>query len=238
MLQTENITYYDDDVKCIGYYACETSNDTKKPLVVVVHDWTGRNELACQKAQIIAQLGYVGFAVDVFGDAKLGKTNEEKTALIQPFMKDRASLLRRLMAGVEAAKKMQHADTSKIAAIGFCFGGLCVLDIARSGADVKAVASFHGLLNAPTDMQTQNIKSRVLALHGFDDPMATHEQVIQFGVEMTSKKADWELNMYGNTMHGFTNPEAHDPVFGTVYNKEAADKAWQSMKNLFDRVFG
>ena len=174
----------------------------------------------------------------MYGKGKIGKTKDEKVALITPFMQDRSLLQKRMTAAFEMVKKLDTVTSSNIGAIGFCFGGLCVLDLVRSGADVKGVVSFHGLLNAPDNIANPRITSKVLALHGFDDPMVTADQVMAFGQEMTHAKADWELNMYGNAMHGFTNPEANDPGFGTVYNDKADARSWIAMKEFFKEIFG
>lgn len=147
-------------------------------------------------------------------------------------------LQRRMEAALAAVKLMPWTDGGRIAAIGFCFGGLCALDLARSGADIKGVVSFHGLLGAPEHTQNNRIKAKVLALHGHDDPMVPVEQVIAFEQEMTRAGADWQLHVYGNTMHAFTNPMANDPGFGTVYQKDADRRSWQSMKNFLEEIFG
>ena len=123
-----------------------------------------------------------------------------------------------------------------ITAIGFCFGGLCALDVARSNADAAGVVSFHGLLNAPGNTADE-IKPKVLALHGWDDPMATPDDVKAFGEEMTKAKADWQLHAYGGTMHAFTNPQANDPDFGTVYDADADRRSWQAMQNFLTELF-
>ena len=237
MLKTQKIEYQDGDVTLEGYYAYDDSHKEKKPAIIISHDWSGKNEFAHHKAEKLAELGYVGFAIDMFGKGKMGKTKEEKSALIQPFIQDRGKLQQRILAGLTTAKNLPMVDTNQIGAIGFCFGGLCVLDLARSGADVKGVVSFHGLLFPPENMQNKTITAKVLALHGFDDPMVPHEQVIAFGNEMTKSKANWQLDMYGNTMHAFTNPEAHDHDFGTVYAKQADMRSWIAMKDFFAEVF-
>lgn len=230
------ITYQDQHVTLKGFIAIPESTGSNMPAVMVAHDWTGRNEFACEKARELAKLGYIGFALDMYGDGKLGNTNEEKMALMQPFMQDRRQLQQRILAALNAVKAIPQVDANKIAAIGFCFGGLCVLDLARSGANVAGVISFHGLLNAP-EFATKQIHAKILALHGYDDPMVTHEQIITFGDEMTQANANWELNMYGKTMHAFMNPVANDPGFGTVYQPNTAKRAWLAMKNFLNEVF-
>ncbi len=236
MLKTKNVDYQDDKVLLEGF--CAYKDDGKhKPAILIAHDWSGKNAFACKKAEQLAELGYVGFALDMFGKGKTGKTKEEKSALIQPFIQDRKKLKQRILAALDTVKQLDNVDANRIGAIGFCFGGLCVLDLARSGANVKGVVSFHGLLQAPEFKPQPPIVSRVLALHGFDDPMVTPDQVMAFGQEMTHAKADWQMHMYGNTMHAFTNPEANDPSFGTVYNEVAAKRSWESMQLFFDEVF-
>ena len=238
MLKTQKIEYQDDDIVLEGYYAYDDQSTAKKPAVLVCHDWSGKNDFACDKAEKLAQLGYVGFAVDMYGKGKIGKTKEEKTALIKPLMEDRTALQKRILAAFETVQKIDVVNHARIGAIGFCFGGLCVLDLARSGADVKGVVSFHGLLKAPEKSNHASIKAKVLALHGFEDPMVPPEQVKVFGEEMTQAKVDWQIYIYGNTMHGFTNPEANDPGFGTVYSKSADARSWIAMKEFFKETLG
>jgi len=230
------VEYRDDTVLLEGYYAPAVCAPATSPAVIVIHDWTGKNEFACKKAEKLAKLGYAGFALDMYGKGKIGNTKEEKMALMQPLISDRSTLLTRILAAYDTVRELPEVDATKIAAIGFCFGGLCVLDLARSGTDVKGVVSFHGLLNAPENATQQKIKSKILALHGFDDPMVPHDQIIAFGDEMTAAKADWQLHMYGGTMHAFTNPMANDPGFGTVYHKTADERSWQSMVDFFREI--
>ena len=236
MIVTKKIEYYDGTTLLEGFYAYDETISEKRPGILVAHDWSGRNEFACQKAEKLAGLGYIGFAIDMYGKGKFGKTKDEKMALISPLMQDRKKLQNRISAAFETIKKIEGVASSKIGAIGFCFGGLCVLDLARSGADIKAVVSFHGLLNAPENLSPETIQSKILVLHGFDDPMVTPDHVIAFGQEMTHAKVDWELDIYGNTMHGFTNPEANDPDFGTVYHKQADERSWIAMKEFFKQT--
>lgn len=232
----EKIEYRDGDVLLEGFYVYQDSAKDK-PTILVFHDWSGKNNFAMDKAKALAKLGYIGFAVDMFGKNKLGKTKEEKSALIQPLVQNRNALIQRTQAALAAASSLDIVDTKQIAAIGFCFGGLCALDLARSGADIKAVISFHGLLNAPDPEPKQQIRAKILVLHGYDDPMVKPDQVNAFAQEMTKKKVDWEINMYGHTMHGFTNPEANDPNFGTVYSECVTKRAWIAMQNCFTETF-
>jgi dienelactone hydrolase len=135
-------------------------------------------------------------------------------------------------------RAQNEVDASNTAAIGFCFGGLCVLDIARTGEDLAGVVSFHGLFPAPGNTEGNTVKARVLALHGWDDPMAPPQSVIGLATEMSAMNADWQLHAHGNTMHAFTNPDANDPEMGTVYNAKADRRSWQAMTNFLDELFG
>jgi dienelactone hydrolase len=236
MLKTESFDYHDGDLTLKGFIAYD---DTREPCpgILIAHDWGGLSEFTRNKAKKLAELGYVGFALDMFGNGKTGQTKEEKGALIQPFMQNRALMQQRMLAAFEAIQKIKHVNPNQIGAIGFCFGGACVLDLARTGANVKASVSFHGLLGAPDNIPHPHIQSRILALHGFDDPMVTPDQAVAFGEEMTRAKADWQLNIYGNTMHAFTNPQANDPGFGTVYNQKADERSWIAMQNFFKETF-
>lgn len=228
MYQAE-FNYEHQELTCHGFVAYDNSHKQPRPAVLVVHDWSGRNEFACQHAIELAKKGYVGFAVDMYGEGKLGETIEEKQALMMPLVNDRKLLASRLESALSAVKNMQEVDANKVGAIGFCFGGLCVLDLARNGSDVNAVVSLHGLLNAPEHSSDKAIQAKVLVLHGYDDPMVEPKGVNDFCQEMTEKHVDWQVHMYGNTKHAFTNPQANDQALGTVYDKLAATRAYESM---------
>ena len=154
-----------------------------------------------------------------------------------PFVQDRNKLRQRLTAGLDAARTIKQVDQARIAAIGFCFGGLCALDLARSGADLAGVVSFHGLFHAPENLPETSIKARVLALHGHDDPMAPPAKVRELEQELTKAGVDWQIHLYGKTMHAFTNPAANAPEHGMLYNPIAAKRAWMSMQNFLEEIF-
>lgn len=233
-MKTETLTYRDGDLECEAFVAYP--DDSNAPCVLVQHAWAGQGDFDREKCRMLAGLGYVGFAVDNYGKGRRGTTKEENQALMTPFVEDRALLRRRLLAGVEAARGLDGIDASRLGAIGFCFGGLCVLDLARAGADLRGVVSFHGLL-MPTGIDDQPIRARVLALHGHDDPMVSKEQLDGFTAEMTAAGADWQLHQYGGAMHAFTNPEANDPDFGTVHEPKAERRSLASMRDFFAEVF-
>jgi dienelactone hydrolase len=237
MIQTSKIEYMHEGTLLEGYCAWNDSKPDKKPAVLVIHDFSGRNDFACQKAEMLAELGYVGFALDMYGLNVVVKTNEEKSALMKPLIDDRGLLRGRLLAALQTVQELEVVNTARIAAIGFCFGGLCALDLARSGADVRGVVSFHGLLNAPVGIPHKTITAKVLAQHGHDDPMVPPSQVAAFQDEMTAEKVDWQFHIFGHVMHGFTNPVAHDPKFGTVYDGLADKRSWIMMKEFLAEVF-
>lgn len=236
MLVKNKIEYKDGDVVLEGLCVFDDSQKGSRPLVLVSHDWTGHNEFADKKAEKLAELGYVGFAIDMFGKGKLGKTNEEKMGFIQPLMQNRELLQKRINLALTVGKKCENVDTKKSAAIGFCFGGLCVLDLARSGAEVTAVVSFHGLL-PPPNFSNKKISAKILAMHGHNDPMGPPDAVLAFENEMTEAKADWQFHTFGNTSHAFTNPAAHDVNLGLIYNELAEKRSWLMMKNFLEEIF-
>jgi dienelactone hydrolase len=208
-----------------------------RPAVLISHAWGGRDHFVAEKARMLAALGYVGFALDVYGKGISGSSKEENAKLMQPFMEDRAKLQQRMKAALTALTQLPQVDSHKIAAIGFCFGGLCVLDLARTGVALQGVVSFHGLLGMPENTKGNKIKAKILALHGRDDPMVPPEQVHAFQEELTQAAADWQFVTYGHTVHAFTNPVANDPDFGTVYHADADRRSWQAMKNFFAEIF-
>jgi len=220
-----------------GYVAYDATSKVKRPGVLVMHDWSGRNAFACEKAEWLSSLGYVGFAVDLYGEARVGVTVEEKTTLMSQVMHDRDYLGERLLLSYEALCTLEEVDVTRIAAIGFCFGGLCALDLARSGAPVSGVVSFHGLLNRAESFPMQPIHSKVLALHGYDDPMVRPKDVQDFCQEMTTVGADWQVCMYGNTEHGFMNPLAKGVPEGVVYNPVAEKRALTAAQCFLQELF-
>lgn len=234
---SNTVGYLDGDVLLEGFFAYDDSIVGRRPSVLINHAWLGRNDFVAEKAIKLAELGYFSFAVDMYGKDVLGQNKEEGAELMQPFMDNRSLVLRRMEAALYAVKLLPWVDDKKIAAIGFCFGGLCVLDLARSGANIKGVVSFHGLLVMPEKLSTQSIKAKVLVFHGNDDPMATSDQLPALQKELTQTGADWQIHNYGNTMHAFTNPLANDPDFGTVYQPDADKRSWVSMQNFLTEIF-
>jgi len=220
-----------------GLLALDDAKTGKRPAALIAHAWAGRGAVEEDWAKRLAALGYAGLAIDLYGKGVFGKSTAECQALMSPLAGDRSYLQERLLNVIEVAKKIPEIDATKIAIMGFCFGGLCALDVARTGADVKGAASFHGLFSAPGNTAGKKIKAKVIAFHGWNDPMVKPDAVKSFGEEMTAAGADWQIHAYGGVMHAFTNPAANDPAFGTVYNKRAAERSWNSLKLFLEECF-
>ncbi len=234
---SNTVAYLDGDVLLEAFFAFDDAFQGRRPAVLINHTWAGRDEFVAEKAKKLAALGYVGFAVDMYGKDIMGSSPEENEKLMRPFMNNRQMLQKRMQAALYAVKLMPWVDDSKIAAIGFCFGGLCALDLARTGVELKGVVSFHGLLGKPDNTQGNIIKAKILALHGHDDPLAPVDQVLAFEQEMTSAGADWQLHTFGNTLHAFTNSQANSPDFGMAYQADADRRSWLAMENFLTEVF-
>lgn len=237
MIITKEIKYFDEETLCQGFMAFDDNWNTKKPAVLVAHDWSGRDHNACNATLKLAQLGYLGFAIDMYGHAQIGKDKIEKRKLLTPFIENRQATINRISAAFNVMLELPLVNSKKIAAIGYCFGGMCVLDLARSGAEIKGAVSFHGILTSPGISLKNPIKSKVLVLHGYNDPLITPKQVDQFCQEMSKLNVDWQVHLYGNTAHSFTNPEANDNEMGLHYNKIADQRSWETTKEFLNNLF-
>jgi dienelactone hydrolase len=225
-LHEKPLEYSHAGVRFEGLLVAADDEAVRRPAVIVAHAWGGRGELEAAAARRLAGQGYVALALDMFGKGVRGGTREQNRALIAPLLANRSLLQARILAAVDAVRAQPGVDRARVAAIGFCFGGLCVLDLARTGADVAGVVSLHGLFTPPDPPAGSKIRAKVLALHGHDDPMAPPAAVSSLQAELTAAGADWQVHVYGGTMHAFTNPQAHDSAFGTVYSETAAGRAW------------
>lgn len=236
-IKTRPVEYKDGKVNCVGYLAWDDDRADPLPCVLINHAWGGLDDFAMDKAVQMAALGYVGFALDNYGGGETPETAEEKTAMMSPLMEDRTALSKRLKAGYKAASALDEVDETHMAAIGYCFGGLCTLDMARAGLDLHAAVSFHGLLDAPKDVPKKKCKASVLVCHGWDDPMAKPDMLKSFGEEMAGYKCDWQIHAYGGVVHSFTNPAADDNKSGTVYNELANQRSTNAMLDLLAEKF-
>jgi dienelactone hydrolase len=236
-IRTRRVEYRHDDITLEGFLAWDDAIGTPRPAVAISHTWAGRSPFEEEKAVALAGQGYVGFAIDMYGKGVLGSTVEENTALMTPLMEDRALLQARIGKAVEVLSQQAEVDPARVAAMGYCFGGLCVLDLARSGSDVAGVVSFHGLFGAPGNTAGNSITARVLCLHGYDDPMAPPEAMLALATELSEAGADWQVHAYGGTVHAFTNPGANNPEMGTVYNAAADRRSSAALQDFLQEVF-
>jgi dienelactone hydrolase len=238
MIVEREIEYEDNGKPFQGVIAYDDSNQGPVPGVLISHAWGGQGDFDANKARLLAELGYVGMALDVYGKGIRGSSPEENAGLMQPLLEDRPELQSRMLAALKTIQSIPEVDENRIAAMGYCFGGLCVLDLARAGGDLRGVISLHGFFTPPGNLDSKNIKAKVLALHGYDDPMVPPDAIDQLAAEMTSAGVDWQIHAYGNTRHAFTNPKANDPERGTVYDADADRRSWQTCVNFFAEVLG
>jgi len=236
-IQSKTVDYDHDGKTFEGYFTWDDAVERPSPCILVAHAWGGLSEYEQTNARNLAELGYSAFCVDLYGKGVRGSSPEENAALMQPFLDDGAMLQSRLIKASKVASMQVNVDASKMAAIGYCFGGLSVLDMARVGASVLGVVSFHGLFFPPGNTEGNKIQPKVLALHGWDDPMATPDQVVSFAAEMNAAGADWQIHGYGHTYHAFTNPQANDPDNGYSYSESAYRRSWQAMTNFLEELF-
>jgi dienelactone hydrolase len=237
-IKTEAVQYKEGETVLEGYLAYDDALSGNRPAVLVVHEWWGLNDYPKHRAEQLAQLGYVAFACDIYGKGVVATSPDSARAYAGKFWADRALLRRRAQAGLDVLLKQKNVDSKRVAAIGYCFGGLTVLELARSGANVAGVVSFHGVLNTPNAEDAKNIKGKVLVLHGGDDPNVPPEQVQGFMKEMRDAGVDWQFVAYGGAVHAFTNPAAgNDPSKGAAYNASADKRSWEAMQAFFKEIF-
>jgi len=234
-MREEYVEYTHGDTTLEGFLAAPPGGE-RRPGVLIAHAWGGRDDFVVDKAKALAELGYAAFALDVYGKGVFGSGPEENAKLMGPFLENRTLLRDRLVAGLDCFRAQTGVDGAQVAIMGYCFGGLCALDLARSGADIRGAVSFHGLF-IPPGLESRPIKARVLALHGYADPMVPPQQVLDFATEMTEAKVDWQLHAYGGVLHAFTVPEANDLKLGALYDARAARRSWQAMLDFYEEIF-
>lgn len=236
-IQTRYVDYTDGGTALQASVAWDDTHAGPRPTVLVAHQWDGRSMFTGARARALAELGYAGFAIDMYGKGVLGTSVEENSKLMQPLMTDRKRLAQRINAGLAAARSQPECGPGPYAAIGYCFGGLCVIDLARSGADVRGVVSFHGLLDPPQPGFGTAITAKVLALSGADDPMVPIDKVAAFKQEMTAAGVDWQVHLYGGAKHAFAVPGANNPQLGIQYNAAAERRSWATATAFLREVF-
>jgi dienelactone hydrolase len=238
-LRTEYVEYTDEGVTFEGYIAMPPSAHPARPGILIAHDWSGLNAGMRRITDRIATSGYVGFALDLYGRGMRGDESGDNSYLMAPLMNDRGLLRRRLLAGHAAAARFPGVDADRMAIMGYCFGGLCALDLVRSApAGLLAAISFHGVLSPPKLGPQVPIKAKVLVLHGWEDPFAPPSDVVSLARELTEAGADWQLHAYGHALHAFTFSRANMPERGLGYNEAADRRSWSAMTAFLNEAFG
>lgn len=237
-MKTESLEYRDGDVTLKGFLAYDDQTSHKQPGILVMPEAFGLGVNAKNRAERLAALGYVALAGDPYGNGFETSDLQEAIALATPLMTDPAKFRARGRAGLDKLASLPQVDASRLAVIGYCMGGTFSLELARDGAPVKGVVSFHGNLATQSPAETGKTKGKVLVCHGAEDPFVPPDVVNAFAEEMTKAGVDWQLISYGGTVHSFTNPTAAsvgNP--GIAYNKSADERSWQAMRNFFAEIF-
>ena len=240
LIKGEEVSYSADTLTMKGYIAYDANKEGKRPGILVVHEWWGLNDYARKRARMLAELGYVAFAADMYGDGKETAHPEDAGKFAAAVMQNAEGAKARFVAALEQLKKNPMTDTTRIAAVGYCFGGGIVLNMARMGVDLKGVVSFHGSLAAMQPAQPGTVKAAILVCNGAADPFTTADQIEQFKKEMTNAGVDYQFKSYAGAMHSFTNPASD--TYGKKFNlplayNEAADKqSWADMQEFFKKI--
>jgi dienelactone hydrolase len=237
-VKTETVEYRQGDVVLQGYLSYDASFKGKRPAVLVVHDWLGVSDYTKMRAEQLAALGYVALTADIYGKGVRPANAQDAAAEAGKFYKDRGLLRARARAGLDFLAARPEADPSRLAVIGYCFGGTTALELARSGAPLKGTVTFHGGLSTPTPADAKNIAGKVLVLHGADDPFVKQEDVTALMKEMREAGVDWQLVQYSGAVHSFTDKRAgNDNSKGAAYNEAADRRSWKAMKDFFEEIF-
>jgi dienelactone hydrolase len=237
-VKTEVVDYKDGDTSLRGYLVYDDAQQGKRPGVIVVHEWWGLNDYAKHRAEMLAELGYVAFALDMYGDEKVTEHAKEAQSWMMQITENQDAWQRRALLGLDVLKGQEQVDGDKIAAIGYCFGGATVMQMAYAGADLDGVVSFHGSLPPAAEEQAKAIKSPILVAHGEADGFVPAERVAAFKAALDAVGADWQLISYGGARHGFTNPSADDYGIDDVsYDPKADSRSWAAMQTFFDEIF-
>jgi len=238
-MHDQDIDYRSEAVTLRGHLAFDETAGDPRPGVLVFHEGLGLGDFAIARARKLAELGYVAFAADMFGDRRQAHSLQEATHLVGGLRNDPQTLRARARAALVTLAALPQVDTSRLGAIGFCFGGSVALELARDGADLAAVVSFHGVLTNQMPAVRGKLTARVLVCTGADDPLAPPEHIRAFEEEMRSAGVqDWQVVSYGNTLHGFTNPTADGSIMrAALYNETADRRSWASMRGLFEEAF-
>ena len=237
-VKTKTIKYSYDDKNFEGYLAWDDEAKGKRPGVLVVHEFYGLNDYAKKRAEQLAGLGYVAFAADMYGDGKVAEHPDDARKMMEEVRKNVKNWQGRAQAALKVLKDQDSVDGKKTAAIGYCFGGSTVLQLAYSGADVAAFVTFHGAIPVPETDQAKAIKGKVLVCHGAMDKFIPDENLQKFRTALDDAQIDYEMVYYAGAVHSFTVPTANNPKGGIAYNEKADKRSWAEMLRLFDETFG
>jgi dienelactone hydrolase len=237
-MHTETINYKQGDKTLEGFVAYDDAVQGQRPGILVVHQWMGLTDYEKKRAEMLARLGYVAFCADIYGKGIRPKDTGEAGQQAGKYKGDRQLLRARVDAGLAALRRQPLVDQRRVGAIGYCFGGTTVIELARGGADVAGIVSFHGGLDSPAPADGKNIKCKVLVCHGADDPFSSPADIAAFESEMRDNGVDWQLIKYGGAVHSFTQPSAgNDNSKGAAYNEKADKRSWEAMKEFFSELF-
>ncbi|MBW2430374.1 MAG: dienelactone hydrolase family protein [Desulfobacterales bacterium] len=234
---SQNVEYKHEDIVLEGYLAYDDTAKGKRPGVLVVHEWWGLNDYVRMRVDKLAKLGYVAFALDMYGKG-IWTDQASKAQELSGHLRGKPIMRQRARAGLEILRKNERVDPTKIAAIGYCFGGTTVLELAYSGADIAGVVSFHGGLTTPKAEDMSRIKAKILVLHGANDAFIPPEKIAAFQEGVGKAGADWQMIYYGGAVHSFTNPAADKKnINGLAYSPSADERSWKHMQLFFDEIF-
>ncbi len=238
-MHQQTVNYYQGGAVLEGYLAYDDSFAGLRPAVLVFHHWMGIDDYIRGRTDQLARMGYVAFAGDICGKGVRPANSTEAGTLSGKYRADRQLMRKRAQAALDTLRLMPRVDVKRLAAIGYCFGGGVALELARSGADILGVASFHGTLDTPHPEAAKNIKAKILVMQGTDDPVAPIKAIGDLEDELRNGGANYQINLYGGAVHSFTQPMAgNDPKTGNAYNPEADRRSWQAMKDFFAELFG
>ena len=236
-MKAEPLQYRDGKTNLKGFVALDNQSDHKRPGVLVMPEAFGLGAQAKNRALRLASLGYAAVAGDPYGDGLEVSDLQEAIKHAGALREDNNKFRKRIRAGLDALSALPETDTDRMAVIGYCMGGTCSLEMARDGAPVRGVVSFHGALETTGPAKAGKVGAKILVCHGADDPFVPVEQVNAFEAEMTAAGANWQVISYGNTVHSFTNPEADGSIEGICYNQQADERSWQAMRAFFAEIF-
>ncbi len=236
-MRAESLEYKDGDVTLKGFVALDDQSNHKRPGILVMPEAFGLGKQAKDRALRLASLGYAALAGDPYGNGLEVSDLQEAIKHAGAIREDNTKFRQRIRAGLDALMALPQVDTDRLVVMGYCMGGSCSLEMARDGAPLKGVVSFHGALETQSPAEPGKVQAKVLVCHGADDPFVPVEHVNAFEEEMTKAGVDWQVISYGGTVHSFTNPEADGSIEGICYNKQADERSWQAMQAFFDEIF-